>query len=256
MVIRALVVDDEPPARDELVYLLSAHPDVEVLEAGSATAALQMIRAEQPDLVFQDIQMSGKDGFHVLEMAMAMPEPPLFVFVTAFDQYAVQAFEENAVDYLLKPVAAKRLAKSMERVRALLGGKRATTERGALRRLLEGMGRRECLCRLPVEQGGRIRLIPTADVVLVEAEGKRLTAMTDAGPVACHGQASLAGLEERLESQGFFRANRSVLVNLERIGACAPWFGGKYHVEMNDKARTKVTVSRNRVRDFKTRLGL
>ncbi|HCG03762.1 MAG TPA: DNA-binding response regulator, partial [Desulfovibrio sp.] len=119
MTIRVLIVDDERPARDELAYLLSAHPDVESAEAASAAEALRKLADERFDLVLQDIQMPGHDGFHVLREAQAQPgeAAPLFVFVTAFDQHAIRAFEENALDYLLKPVAPSRLARCLDRVR-------------------------------------------------------------------------------------------------------------------------------------------
>lgn len=259
MIIRALVVDDEPPARDELAYLLSRHRDVETLQAGSATAAMGLIIEEEPDVVFQDIQMPGRDGFWVLEEAMALPRPPLFVFVTAFDQYAIRAFEAEAVDYLLKPVSEARLAKSLERVRGRLREPREGLEpsvHDALERLLAGLGRERPLARLPLEQGGRIRLTPTAHVVLCEAEDKRVVALTDWGRLPCHGLTTLGRVEERLAGLPFFRASRGVLVNLERIAECSPWFGGKYHLVMNDQERTEVAVSRNRARDFKARLGI
>ena len=120
MGIRALIVDDEKPARDELAYLLGEHPDVEAEHADGAEAALAAMAVSRPDLVFLDIRMPGRDGFDVLAEAASLPHVPLFVFVTAFDQYAVAAFEQNAVDYLLKPVAAERLAVILDRVRRRL----------------------------------------------------------------------------------------------------------------------------------------
>lgn len=139
MIIRALLVDDEAPARDELAYLLERFPDIVATEAPNAAEALKAIRADRPDLVFLDIEMPGKDGFFVLKEALCLPEPPLFVFVTAYSKYAVQAFEENAVDYLLKPVSTERLHKSVERVRALLRQKREERRQPELERLLGSM---------------------------------------------------------------------------------------------------------------------
>ncbi len=123
MQIRTLIVDDEAPARNELAYLLASYPDLEIQEAQTAASALEIIRNDSPDLVFLDIQMPERDGFDVLREARCLPNPPLFVFVTAYDQYAVRAFEKNAVDYLLKPIAAERLQMSIERVREILGKK-------------------------------------------------------------------------------------------------------------------------------------
>lgn len=268
MTIRALIVDDEAPARDELAFLLEDHPDVEAVQASTAQEALARILADRPDVVFQDIQMPGQDGFHVLAEASALAPPPLFVFVTAFDQHAIRAFEENAADYLLKPVSPDRLAKSLERVRRMLGASlpeggaapeaqnRAEPWQEAVEKLLSSMGRARPLPRLAVEQGGRISLMPLSKVVLIEAEDKRLVAVTDLGSFACHGLPTLAKACERLAGLPFFQANRAQLINLERIAEFAPWFGGKYSVTLNDQSRTEVTVSRNRVRDFKARLGI
>lgn len=280
MTIRALIVDDEQPARDELAFLLSVHPDVAVQQAVSASSALEVIRGGGIDLVFQDIQMPGRDGFHVLAEAHGMEHPPLFVFVTAFDSHAIRAFEENAVDYLLKPVSPERLARSLDRVRQRLGARDEQPLHQAMARLLAQVGRElpqaepplqshgpastppapstgaPALARLAVEHGGRISLIPTAKVILVEAEEKRVVALTDQGRLVCHGLPTLAKAEERLAGLPFFRANRAQLVNLERIAEFAPWFGGKYAIVMNDKERTEVSVSRNRTRDFKLKLGI
>lgn len=260
MPIRALIVDDEAPARDELAYLLQAHRDVDAQQTATAEGALEIIAQGRIDLVFQDIQMPVLDGFHVLAGAQMLPHPPLFVFVTAHDTHAIRAFEENAADYLLKPVSPDRLAKSLERVRRLLaepaGG--APLLSGALERLLTSAGHPglRALSRLAVEQGGRIALIPTAEVVLLEAEEKHVVAVTDSARLPCHGLPTLARACDRLAGLPFFQANRAQLVNLERIAEFAPWFGGKYCVTMADAARTEVTVSRNRVRAFKEQLGL
>jgi two-component system LytT family response regulator len=270
MTIHALIVDDEAPARDELAYLLQAHPDVEAVQADTAGQALDLIAQGRVDLVFQDIQMPGEDGFHVLAGAQSLERPPLFVFVTAFDRHAIRAFEENAADYLLKPVSPERLAKSLERVRKLMGDPAAPRLSEAIERLLSTaghvgqagyagpgghMGHRP-LSKLAVEQGGRISLIPASQVVLIEAEEKRVMAVTDTGRLPCHGIPTLAKACERLAGLPFFQANRAQLINLERIAEFAPWFGGKYSVVMADAARTEVTVSRNRVRDFKASLGI
>jgi two-component system LytT family response regulator len=255
MVIRALIVDDEKPARDELAYLLGQHPDIETSEANGADPALAAIAASRPELVFLDIRMPGRDGFDVLREAAGLPHVPLFIFVTAFDQYAIAAFEQNAVDYLLKPVAAERLAVSLDRIRQRLAEGQAglTTALGSL---LAGLGRGSTVARIAVERLGRIALLPAAEVVLIEADDRDVGALTDHGRYPCHGLPTLTRAEDRLAGQPFFRANRAVLVNLERIAELSPWVGGKYLLVMNDPARTEVTVSRNRVRDFKERLGL
>lgn len=254
--LRALVVDDEAPARDELAWLLAKHPDLEVSQAGSAAAAIEAIARDRPDVVFQDIQMPGRDGFAVLAEAMALPDPPLFVFVTAHDAYAIRAFEENALDYLLKPVATERLARCLERVRARLPGRASPAGGEALLRLLEGMGRLGKLDRLPVEQAGRIRLLPLAEIAFCRLEGKRILAHADSGVFHLHGVATMEKLEERLQGQPFFRAGRGEVVNLRRVAEFTTWVNGKYVLVMDDRERTHITVGRRRARDFKLTLGI
>lgn len=271
MTMRALIVDDERPARDELAYLLSAHPDVDTAEAASAGEALRKLADEHFDLVLQDIQMPGHDGFHVLREARVLwqgqPQArtgrsaPLFVFVTAFNEHAIRAFEENALDYLLKPVAPARLARCLDRVRRRLAADRGQPLQNAVATLLTALGHARpadhiAVDRLAVECGGRISLIPTRDVAMLEAEEKRIVAVTDEGRLTCHNMNTLARAEERLTGLPFFRVNRAVLVNLERIAEFSPWINGKYHLVMNDPDRTEVTVSRNRARGFRARLGV
>jgi DNA-binding LytR/AlgR family response regulator len=255
MSLRALIVDDEKPARDELAYLLDAHPDIETSQADSASKALLAIETQKPELVLLDIHMPGQDGFDVLREAMHCSPVPLFIFVTAFDQYAIKAFEQNAVDYLLKPVSPERLAISLDRARRrLAAGKGGLTD--ALGSLLAGLGRGAHPARVAVERHGRIALLPAGEVVLIEADDRGVNAVTDQGRLPCHGLPSLTRAEERLSGQPFFRANRAVLVNLERIAELSPWIGGKYLLVMDDRSRTEVTVSRNRVREFKELLGI
>ena len=255
MVMRALIVDDEKPARDELAYLLQSHPDIVATQADCADAALAAIEADRPDLVLLDIRMPGRDGFDVLREARGCEHVPLFIFVTAFDEYAIKAFEQNAVDYLLKPVSPDRLAESLERARRrLAAGRGGMTD--VLTSLLEGLGRGTRTTRVAVERHGRIALLPAAEVLCIEADDRGLEALTDQGRFPCHGLPTLTRAEERLAGQPFFRANRAILVNLERVAELSPWVGGKYLIVLDDADRTEVTVSRNRVREFKERLGL
>ncbi|MGE4291999.1 MAG: LytR/AlgR family response regulator transcription factor [Desulfovibrio sp.] len=260
MNIRTLLVDDEPPARDELAYLLASFPDLEVSEAPNASEALKAIRETSPELVFLDIQMPGRDGFHVLREALCLPHPPLFVFVTAFNDYAVRAFEENAVDYLLKPVSRERLQKTVERVRKRLRGRR---EPGPLQPELAELMRHAVvaphpgpLTRLTVEAGGRIQLLDASEVTHCERQEKQILVHTRTESFPCHGTGSLDELEERLRGQSFFRANRGTLVNLERVREFSPWTAGKYSLVLDDDAGTEVTLSRSRVKDFKQCLGI
>lgn len=269
MDINALIVDDEAPARDELAYLLAGHPDMKAGQAATAAEALRLIGAGGIDLVFQDIQMPGMSGFQVLERAFATERPPLFVFVTAYDEYAVKAFEAEALDYLLKPVSEERLAACLDRVRQRLTARVQEPQGGreALERLLSSIegstlagsgtqGKR----RIPVERDGRIRLTPMEDMLLFEVEGKRVMARiageTKGQRHPLHGVNSLATLEERLDGGRFFRIGRSAMVNLERIAEVVPYRDGKYIIVLDDPERTEITVGRGRAGELKERLGL
>lgn len=266
MTIRTLIVDDETPARDELAYLLADHPDVLSRQAATADEALGILETEGADLVFQDIQMPGMGGFQILEHALELDHTPLFVFVTAYDQYAVQAFEAEALDYLLKPVSEERLAACLDRARQRLAAMHPDThkENSTLRRLLRELrgaaqpaGERN---RIPLIREGRIRLTPAEDILLFEVDGKRVLARVADSPgeerLPFHNVSTMAALEERLEYGRFFRIGRSAMVNLERIAEVAPYHSGKYIIVLDDPARTQVTVGRSRVAELKQRLGL
>ncbi|MBG0789731.1 MAG: response regulator transcription factor [Desulfovibrionaceae bacterium] len=255
MKIHTLIVDDEAPARNELSFLLESFPDIEAREARTGREALDMIRSASPDLVFLDIQMPGADGFDVLREARCMPNPPLFIFVTAFDQYAIRAFEKNAVDYLLKPVESRRLRVSVERVREMLGRKAPGSDpQPEMNDLLTAVGRP--LTRLTVEKTGRLQLIDFKDVVYFELSDRKIMVNTFDGCHPCHGLATLDDVEARVAEFPFLRVNRSAVVNLNRVKEFSPWDGGRYTLVLDDDGSTELTLSRGRVKDFKKRLGL
>lgn len=261
MSIRTVIVDDEPPARDELAYLLSSVEDVQIVAfAGSAREAELMIREHSPDLVFLDIQMPGGNGFDVVSALMDLDCPPLYVFATAFDQYAIRAFEENAVDYVLKPITEERLAKSIARVREALDRQDtqcpAESEQGNIEQLLLGVGAAPNFTRIPVERSGRITLLKPAEVVFATTQDRKLMIHTRNDIWPCHSVPTMDALEERLAGHAFFRAGRSALVNLACIREFSPWFNGKYNLVMDDADGTELTVSRGRVPAFKEKLGL
>ncbi len=264
MAIRCIIVDDEPPARDEWMYLLSRMEDVEVVaSASSASQALEAISLHQPDLVFLDIEMPGGNGFTVVEQLMDMDEPPLVIFATAFDQYAIRAFEENAIDYILKPLEEERVRKGLLKVRQRLnqrsdgqGGQPAGTGPRELEHLLEQIGQRASFTRISVESRGRVLLLQPQDVVFCRADDKKVWVHTRSEQYLSHGLVNLGRLEERLAPHAFFRTSRGELVNLERVREFAPWTNGKYTITMDDTVGTEIVVSRGRVKDFKDRLGL
>lgn len=254
--IRCVLVDDEPPAIDELNYLLSAFAGVEVVgAASSAGQALELIAREEPDVAFLDIQMPGANGFAVSQAVLALPRPPLLVFATAYDEYAIRAFEENAVDYVLKPVSKDRLAKTVDRLHDVLsrGGRNSGS---GVEALLRGMGIGPELIRVSVEVNGRVLLLKHGEVVFFRSSERRVMAHTASDSHPMHGTPTLDRIEARLKGLPFFRANRGELVNLAQVHDFAPWFNGKYVLTMRDTKRTEITVSKARARAFRERLGL
>ena len=248
--IRALIVDDERMARKRLRTLLAKEPDVEVIgECGDGSAAIDAIRGERPDVVFLDVQMPELDGFDVLR-ALREEEMPLVVFVTAYDQYAVEAFRVNALDYLAKPFDRARFDETLRRVRRQIamtrgGSPTAAAELhqklSALLTHLERLDRGEGYSpRLMVKHGGRVTFLRVDEIDWIEAAGNYVK--IHAGPSTHLLHESLAGLAERLDPAQFARVHRSTIVNLDRIREVQPWFHGDSIMILRDG--TRLTVSR------------
>lgn len=237
---RYLVVEDEPPALAELRYRLhQAEPDAEVEGAMTAVEALRWLKEERFDAVFADIQLAGMSGLELVEVLKRFAHPPRVVFVTAYDEYAVRAFELRAADYLLKPVSPDRLRETLER----------------LRTAREGTGEgRPLLDKLPVEAAARTMLIDTADIYWAENRD-------DVVYVHTHDRSyptrfSLNDLERRLPHPPFLRVHRAVLANVRKVSEITPNFNGTYVLKLADATGTEVAVSRGRARDLRTLLGL
>lgn len=229
-VIRVLVTDDEPAARRKVVRFLQEHADVEIVgEAADGAAAVERIRGQAPDVVFLDVQMPGMNGFDVVEALAELERVPAIVFTTAYDEYAVRAFEVNAVDYLLKPFDRDRFERALDRVRdklpqdpqtqllALLDAVRPA--QGYLRRLL-----------LPAE--GRSIFVGTAEIIRLESDRNNILVHARSGTFVL--RSTLDALEQKLDPQQFARIHRSHLVNLDAVKAIHPWFHGDYKVDLHD----------------------
>lgn len=236
MALKALLVDDEVPARSELRFLLGEVGGVEVVgEAGSGAEALQLIKAIPYDIVFLDIDMPGLSGIDLAEALATLPQPPAVVFVTAHSEHAVKAFEVHATDYLVKPVEVKRLRAAVERVAPAA----------------EASPRIE---RIPVEKAGKKLLLRIDDIFYIMAKDDYSYIFTDGERYLS--TLSLAQLETRLESQGFFRVHRRFLVNLGQVKEVAPMYGGTMLLTLKDGAASQVPASRRRVPTLKRALGL
>jgi DNA-binding LytR/AlgR family response regulator len=242
--ITVLIVDDEELARVRLRRLLDEIGGVDVLgEAVNGVEAVEKIDDLIPDLVLLDIQMPGMSGFDVIE---ALGDVPLVVFVTAFDEYAIKAFEINSVDYLLKPVSKERLEEAVGRARDTLGeGPGLGREIEKLRTMVRSRG----LERLPVSKGKKIVLLDLDEIVWFSSDEGLVFAHTSDGRFLVN--RTLSELEERLDDARFFRIHRSTIVNLNHVREIVPWFSGKYKVVMSDSASTELTLSRSRARDLR-----
>jgi two-component system response regulator LytT len=249
--LRTLVVDDEKLARDRLTGFLAGLSGVEVIgQATNGLEAVQMIQQDKPDLVFLDVQMPGMDGFEVLR---AIPgPPPQVVFATAYDEYAIRAFEVQAVDYLLKPFARTRVEEAVGRARSrqARGAAGGVDIEAVVRRLEEG--RKSFASQISVHSGRRILLIPVEEVRWFGVEHRLVYAHT--GERAFMTNYTLRELEERLDPEHFFRVHKASLVNLRHVKEIVPWFGGRYKLGMRDHAGSEVPVSRTQARALRARL--
>ncbi len=254
MKIRVLIVDDEPLAREGLAVLLGADPEIEIVgQCADGAAALQTIRREHPDLVFLDVQMPKKDGFEVLE-SLAPAERPAVVFVTAYNQYAIRAFEASAMDYLLKPFSDKRFQQALARAKEEYRKSRTLDVDQRLEELLARVSelRRggapklaaptpEYAERIVVKSSGDLHFIKTSDVLWLEAQGDFVKVQTLGQPQLV--RETLQSMEQKLDGGRFIRIHRSFLVNVEHIKRVAPALYGDHTVIMSDGS--KLRLSRN-----------
>ena len=239
---KALLIDDERLARGELRRLLRTHPEIEIVgEAVNVAEAQEQIIQLKPELLFLDIQMPGEDGFALLEKI----DPPLphVIFTTAYDEFAVKAFEFNALDYLLKPVDPSRLVGALEKLR------------NHMQRAAETAGNRERLGledKVFVREGDHCWFVAVKNIRLLESEGNytRLH-FDDQKPQLFR---SLTAMEERLDTRHFFRANRKQVINLAWVEDIEPWFSGGLLVRL--KGGPKVELSRRQAQDFRDRMSL
>jgi two-component system LytT family response regulator len=236
--IRTLIVDDEPDARERVRAILAEEDEAEVVgEAGDGVAAAQGIRELTPDLVFLDVQMPEIDGFGVLA-ALADDALPLVVFVTAFDRYAVRAFDVQAVDYVLKPFDRERIREAFQRARQRLRTGAGGTTPEQVAELVAAQPARRPVQRLLVKVSEGFDLVRTAQIDWAEAAGNYVT--LHLGKRSAMLRQTIGGLEEQLDPGGFRRIHRSTIVNLDRVQAIRPTQTGEYCVLLEDGTRLRV----------------
>jgi two-component system LytT family response regulator len=251
--VRAVIVDDEPLARKRLRTLLSPHAAAVTIagEASNGEEACAVIEALRPDLVFLDIQMPGLSGFEVLAQLRVQPRPRI-IFVTAHDEFAVKAFEEQALDYLLKPVEADRLARALQR---LSGAPQVDARDAQIDRLLASMApTKPVLRRIPVKRGARIALVDVLTAVFFRAEDKYTVLYTsDAEHVI---DRTIDELEQALDPELFLRIHRSAIVNVNFVRELMTVEGGRFLVELTDTRGSRLIASRTGAKTLRERLGL
>ncbi len=293
----ALIIDDEPLARQELQYLLDAAGDVSVLAQGTnGIEAVELIRTHKPDVIFLDVRMPGLDGFAVLKKVLAQDKKmklPQVVFATAFDQYAVKAFEVNAVDYLLKPFDSKRVHRTLEKVRERMSSTEMVAESPGSLAASAGAGdgrvasrvagaeaKLDALLRMVEERTGmaaaarrrrrwwagrsgkvvvraqsRLLLVDQKDLCFATIEEGRISVVTKAleGDSNCR---TLEELTDQLDPEQFWRVHRSFVVNIQHIREVVPWFKSSYQLRMDDRKQTEVPVSRSQTKRLRELFNL
>jgi two-component system LytT family response regulator len=244
--IRALIVDDEPLARRSVRRFLRNHADIQVSgECGDGQSAVKSILSERPDLVFLDVQMPEMDGFAVVER-VGPERMPVTIFVTAYDRYALRAFDANALDYLLKPFGKDRFERALARARERIAGGLGNE---AVQRILRAQN--DYLERLPVQENGRIVFVNARDIDWIEAAGNY--AQLHVGTRSHEMRETLSNLERKLNPKEFLRIHRSTIVNLHRIKEVQPWFHG-YHLVLLENGQ-ELRMSRYQ-QEIAERLGL
>jgi two-component system LytT family response regulator/two-component system response regulator LytT len=250
--LHAVVADDEQPAREELCFLLGQMDGVKVVgQADDGVSALAMIDELGPQVAFLDIQMPGLTGFEVAQLLLDHHASAQVVFVTAYDQYAIDAFDVNAVDYLLKPVEQKRLDHAIQRVRHRLSLDQPRDDRmeRLVRKMAERHQRRD---QLALKVGDRFLLVQADDVIYASVDGDTIQIAT--GQIAgTSNYRTLDELQARLDPDVFWRVHRSHLVNINKIKEIVPWFSRNYMLRMKDGKATEIPVSRSqtkRLRDY------
>jgi two-component system, LytTR family, response regulator len=252
MSIRALVVDDEPLARRAVRRFLGKNAGVNVIgECGDGESAVRAIRQRKPDLVFLDIQMPEMDGFQVLSEVGAN-EMPVTIFVTAYDRYALRAFDANAIDYLLKPIGKERFERALTRAKQRIDGKLNQDDVHRIISSLERLAAAQTYPdRLAIPKNGRMSFVATKDIDWIEAEGNYVR--LHVGNRDYEFRETLAALEEKLNPSEFLRIHRSTIVNIQRIKEIQAWFHGHHRVLLEDG--TELRMSRYQ-REIARKLGL
>ena len=259
MSINTIIVDDEKPARDELAFLLKGFSEINLLAQGkNGLEAVNLIREHSPDLLFLDVQMPGLDGFGVLKRLVERKlKVPHVVFATAFDHYAVQAFDVNAVDYVLKPFDKTRIAKAIQKAKKEIEAHTSPAER--LEQLVSQLAAPKPASAQPskvlVRSQQRMLLVDSSDLIFASIEGGLISVIAK----DLEGTSNYRTLEEllaALDQESFWRPHRSFLVNIHHIKEVVPWFKSSFMLKMDDKKQSEIPVSRQQTKRLRELFNL
>lgn len=246
MQINTIVIDDEYPSREELKFLISKMPFIKIVgEANSGLDGLELVKKLRPDLVLTDIRMPDITGIQLINEINNLGIKCKVIFTTAYDQYAIKAFEVNAVDYILKPYDEERVAKAVIRIKNILENKSSEAANNP--------GNIVSLNKLPLWKGDKLILVDIDSIIYAYTEGRDIFIKADKETyLSSH---SLHELEEKLKGKGFFRTHRSYLVNMNKINEISPWFNGAYAAKIGE-ANDEIIISKKQVKKFKEILGI
>lgn len=257
--LKALIVDDEALARADLHYMLSGMGEISaVSQCANATEALSLLQEDVFDVIFLDIQMPGMDGLKAVKIINQLENPPKVVFVTAYDEHAVKAFELEAVDYLVKPFNNRRLVQAVQKVLkqvnavTVISSSKAVLEKNQAKSL-NSAGELK-FRKIPVEKGEGLRLVNLDEVRFVAASDDKVLVQTFDEQYFC--RFSMTELENRLGTQGFLRVHRGYIVNVQHITELQPFLNGTYNLIIDDKKQSIIPVSRSRVKSLRNLIGV
>ncbi|MEG0978806.1 MAG: LytTR family DNA-binding domain-containing protein [Oscillospiraceae bacterium] len=258
MILRALIVDDEYPARQELRYLLSQFENVEIVgEAAGATEALKLIDAVEYDILFLDINLTGMNGLEFTEKLNSRKHRPHIIFITAYENFALDAFRVNATDYILKPIEVARLKQAIDKVAELKAvEKRNQNKASESTQVSENnmpKNESESVERVMAEAFGRFILVDVNDICYAFTEGDHVYLKTATEKIMT--RFTLKELEEKLNSKVFYRTHRSFIVNIRRVKEIQPFFNGTYSLTMDDKEKSQIPVSRSNAQKLRKMFG-
>lgn len=253
--IRSIVVDDELPAREELIYILQSFEEIEIVgEASHGMEALELNRKLKPDLIFLDIQMPKINGIDVAGKILKESHIPFVVFVTAYEEYALQAFEVNAIDYILKPISIERLSKTVEKIINNTNIEKSNYL-GKLNKLIQDLrvNERETGTKISVSANGKLIPLDSAEIIYATIENKNTIIFSEKGKFETN--YTLGELSRKLNRANFFRCHKSYLVNLDLIEVIEPWFNSTFNLKLKN-IKDKIPVSRSQSKEFKNIMNI